>query len=460
MNGICEQIHNEENLPIIEIHEKWEEKRKETFYMQLLFRYSMGLEYTMLLTTLWYYVSREMQSSNSHMFYGLICSGKFIAPIIFGLFISRWFDIHRKLKCCAIFINLMIIAGHILYLIPISPLFPLAGKILQGTSYILNGLMNSELLRAYDKDEIQGQYTVVLFAYGLGETTGVLCVKVFEKIDIWIGGVHIMYGNMPSLLLLGFTIIKLVLTFFFVHDLSLEYDLKANHSGQSESYSRKHLYKLYDILGIDVYILLAEQFFAAFCMALHARIIPLIMQTLHYKYLAVDISFIGVSLIMMFVSFAIKKIKLSSIGVYNCGVLGIALILFIDVALLVIVQNLSDVINYILLTVFIVCFATGWICTKIFNVITIGKLCYSSQQSLVESIRLLVELSAAFLGSLTSAFIYQNLNYCVPLWCILVISLFTAMIIRRKTLTDPKVRDNNIPLMCRIQDNHDNSNPR
>ena len=449
MNDICEKIQNEENCPKIEIYEKWEQKRKETFYLLLLHRFSIGLEHTMLLATLWYYVTSEMHSPNAHLFYGVISSGRFISPVFFGLVISRWFDIHRKLKCCAIVFNLMIATGYTLYLIPILPLFPFAGKTLLGTAFILNGLMNSEILRAYDYDEIQGQYTMALFACGVGETIGILCVKLLEKVDIWIGGLHIIYGNMPSLVLLCFTIIKLVLTFFFVHDLSLEYDLKAHnmHSMQSESYSRNIVYKLHDTFGVDAYVLLAEQFFTSFFTSMPPRLIPLIMQTLQYDYLAVDICFIGVSVSMMLVSLTIKKMKPSAAGVYNCGIFSLVLILLSYIVLLLIVKNLSNVINYILLAGFTISFTTAWICQKIFNVITFGKFCHSPQQSLVESIRSLTELSACLIGSLTSALIYQNLIYCFPVCFIVVIFLLIAMFMRRKTLSDPKVREGNTPLM-------------
>ena len=449
MNEICEKIQNEENCPNIEISEKWKQKRRETFYLYLLHRYSIGLEHTMLLATLWYYVTSEMHSSNPHLIYGVICSGRFICPIFFGLFISRWFDIHRKLKCCAIVINLMIAAGYILYVVPILPMFPFAGNTLLSITFILNTLMNSEILRVYDNDEIQGQFSAVMFAYGLGETTGALCVTLLQKIDIWIGGIHIMYGNIPSLFLLGFTIIKLILTCFFVHDLSLEYDLKAHnvHSGQPESYSRSQLYTMYDAFGFDAYILLVAEFFESFCMALPGRLIPLIMQTLHYDYLGVNICFIGVSVSMMFASLTIKAMKPSGVGVYICGILGLVLILIIGVALLLIIQDLSNVINYILLAVFTVCYATGWICNKIFNVVTIGKLCHGSQQSLMESIRMLVEQIGGLLGSLTSAYIYQNLIYCSPVCFIIVAFLLVVMITRKKTLSDPRVRGNNLSLM-------------
>ena len=155
----------------------------------------------MLHTTLWSYVINGMHSSHPNLFYGIICAGKFICPIFLSLLISRWFDIHRRMKFCAISVNVTIAVGYILYIIPISPFFAFAGTTLQGSCFILTALMNSEILRVYDNDEIQGKFLMVMFAYGLGETIGPVCVKLLDKVDFWIGGLHIMYGNVPSLVL-------------------------------------------------------------------------------------------------------------------------------------------------------------------------------------------------------------------------------------------------------------------
>ena len=412
--------------------------------------FSMGLEYTMIHTTIWSYITNGMHSSHSNLFYGLICAGRVVIPISLGLLISKWFDIHRRLKLCSNVVNMANAVGHILYIIPLSPFFAFAGMILQGSSFILRFIMNSEILRVYENDEIQSRLLVTYFVYGLVEVVGALCVNLLEKLNFWIGGLHIMYGNMPSMILLTVTIIRLILTYFFIHDISKEFDLKEHNflsmqSVRLEAAFTNRSHKPGTYFSIDTIVLLLQQFFSAcVCTALCPRIIPLIIETFHYGQVVVQMSFLGASVTIITTSLTIRQMKPTSTGVYYCGIMNLLLITVAMVILLIITtQKSNDVVNYILLILFIICFSTSWICEATFVVVTLGKMCHGSKQSAAESARMLAKLSGELIGALISAYVYENFIYCFPLLISISPLLLIGVIARRETLSGPKIMDNN-----------------
>ena len=449
-----QDIQNNENDESIIIVERWEQKKKETFAVYLLLMFVIGLDFTMIYASLWSYVTDGMQLSHPDLFYDLIGGGKFFGPVCFCLLISKWFDIHRRLKFCAIFINAMAAVGYILYVIPVSPFFAVAGTILQGFVNILWALMNSEMSRVYDTNEIQGKFLMVMFAYGLGETVGAICIKLLDNVDFWVGGLHIMYGNISSLVLLFVTIINIVLSYFFVHDISKEFEIKQN-TIQSKQHGRpleaslsiNWLHQLEKYFGIDIIILLFQQLFVSAYGSILPRLIPLIMQTFHYTDLAVDVWYIGASISMICISLIIQKISPSPIGVYYYGVLSLLVTLVANTGLMVITDNLSNVMKYILLAVFLICYVVCWVCGSTFIIVTIGSLCHSSKQSYIEGIRMVTLLVGALVGSLVSASVYEYLMYGCPLLLTIGILPLIAIIMKRKTLMYPKVRETNIPLI-------------
>ena len=54
-----------------------------------------GIEFTTILATLWNYVNIDFTNTNAELSYGLIASGRFVAPLLFGTLIAKWFDARR-----------------------------------------------------------------------------------------------------------------------------------------------------------------------------------------------------------------------------------------------------------------------------------------------------------------------------------------------------------------------------
>ena len=227
-----------ESIQIIEeiiIDENWKRKRKETFAIFCLQFFSFGMDFTIIQSTLWPYIKQGMHTSQPKLIYGVISSAKFIPPLFFNLLVSRWFDVHRRLQLIAIVSNALGTVGYVLYIILSSPFIPVFGITLVGFVFVIEVIINSEILRSYTRDESPGKLLELLIAYGCGETVGPIIVKLLDKVDFWIGSLHIMYFTMPCLILIIFSIIKLILMYFFVHDISRNHELNVNESQAEET---------------------------------------------------------------------------------------------------------------------------------------------------------------------------------------------------------------------------------
>ena len=443
-----EAEHNYQSIKISEeiiIDERWKRERKVTFAIFCLLVFSIGMGFTTIQSTLWTYVKQGMHTSKPKLIYGVISGAKFIPPCFFNLFISRWFDVHRRLKLFAIVISMLITVGYVLYMIPSSPFFPIFGITLQGFVFVLRVIINSEILRIYKNDEIPGRLLTLMIAYGFGETIGPIFVKLLDKVDFWVGSLHIMYFTMPCLVLVTFSIIKLILMYFFVHDISRLYGLNVNETlavetGKSDvSISMSWWHKLISTFGIDAILLLVQQFYTGLVTSLFPRLIPLIMNTLRYNNLAVDLCFIGMSVSIMILSFIVKNSRLSPLGIYYCGILSLLSLILGHIVLIIIPKDLNDVVNWILIAVFLACYSFCWISDNTFIIFTLGKLFDNSNQTFVEGIRMAVHMTAGLIASLTSAYVYEYFNYLFPVYVVANILLLIGMVIRRKTLCNPQV---------------------
>ena len=428
------------------IDEKWRRERKETLAIFCLHFFAIGMDYTIIQSTLWTYIKQGMHTSQPKLIYGVISSVVFIFPLFLNLFISRWFDEHRRLKLVAIVMNALATVGYVLYIIPSSPWFPIFGMTLFGVVLVFNVIVYSEILRVYKNDEIPGKLSLIMIAYSLGEITGPIIVKLLDKVDFWVGSLHIMFFTMPSVIVVIFSIIKLILMFFFLHDISRKHKLNVNEpqaeeTGTSEiTIPMSWFHKLISTFGVDAILLLFQQFYSSYFTTLYPRLIPLIMDTLGYNNLDVDLCFIAVSVFITIFSFIVIKTRPSSLGIFNFGILSLLFLMLGNIIIIIIRKDLNDVVTWILLIAFLACYSFCWISVNTFINFTFGRLFDSSNQSFAEGIRLVVQLTGSIIASFASAYVYEYFMYSFPVYAVANVLLLIGMIIRRKTLCNPQVK--------------------
>ena len=387
---------------------EWKLKRAQTLVSYLGQQFLVGLEYTIIQATLLHYLTIDMQSTHPIAHYGMVSSGRFVTSMFVTIAVSTWFDKKRRLKLATMSLSVAVGLGYALYMIPTSPYLAFVGCMLQGCNFAINALMNSEIIRVYEENEVQQMILLYMVAYGAGEIAGPVCVYFSQNVRFQVGPLQITQGNFPGLIMLVLTFAKIPLAYLFVHDVSLEQSLiigdiqngvkdgseDVSQSAKPEKAMQRNIFqKLYikvdEIYGRDGLLLILQQFYSAFAISAICRLPPIILSGLGYGNTATELCFVGISLLTIIFSIIIWKFKLSSIGVYFCGVISMVATLLAWLLLLVLVNlKLVPWLCNLLLVIYVVLDVVLWVSDSTFFVPTIGKLCYGPKQSFVEGTRM------------------------------------------------------------------------
>ena len=238
--------------------------------------------------------------------------------------------------------------------------------ILQGFGILMGVVMNSEIIRVYSGLDCQRNYAYILFSYGLGEVMGPLVLLALKRVpDVDMGAMSISYGNIAGLVLLVVNTVRFVLLFFFAHDLSKEFDLKAQLKAQempepaaeppteppaeppteppaeppteppaepaaeppteppteppaepaTEPASNPLSHwtaSLKKSFTFDAAFLLVQQVYTGFFLSFLARVFPLVVETFGYSDFVLKTSFIGASIAMTVCALIVGRMNLTS----------------------------------------------------------------------------------------------------------------------------------------------------
>ena len=203
--------------------EAWKKKRTKTFIAFTLVEVVLGMEYSMIIPTVYLYLTTLIHSSYPFLFYGLIPASFHMASILSGILLGRISDKTRKIWLIHQCGNMLIMLGNFFYAFPFSSLFPLSGRILSGFGAGLRSVIYGEIGRVYDTPYVSRCIAITsigaMFGYTLGPTVNIL----FVNVDFHIGDWHINYTNMPGVYMTIICFINQFFLFFMVHDLSLEF---------------------------------------------------------------------------------------------------------------------------------------------------------------------------------------------------------------------------------------------
>ena len=210
-------------------NKSWESKRSNTVRVFWFIALVLGAEYSIIIPSLWFYLTEVIQTHNAHFMFGAIVSGFYVAALLSGALIPRYIDRTRDIRRSMMLLILMKMIGNFIYIIPLSAYFPLIGRLLQGMADFCLTIMTAETARAYVNEDTVKQLSTlnqcVYVSYVMAPASNVL----FQFVNFSIYGFHVTYATFPSLLVGLSWFISLILTWLFVSNLSLEYDPKGNN---------------------------------------------------------------------------------------------------------------------------------------------------------------------------------------------------------------------------------------
>ena len=206
--------------------ELWKIKRRNTFVSFCVLACCLGTEYSIIIPSLWFYLTDVIKVKEAKTFYGVILAVYYISAII-GSFTITWIaDRTRRIRLIMLILIMCEVIGNILYSVPTSPYFPLIGRFIQGLGDINMSIITAEIARSFQTQDICPKISTIVTCFSITFVIAPAMNVAFKYIDINVLGWQINYGNLPGLFMAVCFICVLITTYFFVSDLSKEYDLK------------------------------------------------------------------------------------------------------------------------------------------------------------------------------------------------------------------------------------------
>ena len=124
-------------------------------------------------------------------------------------------------------LNFVSIIGGFAYIVNKSFIFPIIGSLLLGSPVLMQPVAFGEMSRAYSPKDVAQKLPLMTLSSYVGYFPAALSLHTLKNLKFYVGPFLIEYENVLGVIMPVCYFILQVLTVFFVHDLSLEYDLKS-----------------------------------------------------------------------------------------------------------------------------------------------------------------------------------------------------------------------------------------
>ncbi|XP_047145550.1 uncharacterized protein LOC124818587 isoform X1 [Hydra vulgaris] len=484
-------------------NEKWLRKRKLTFIAFSIQLIIIGIEYTLTLLTLWLYIKEMINTNSPKLLYSVVSVSFMLASTIVMPFIGRIVDKYRNIKSCFLLCNLLMLTGNVLYSIPFSPAFLVAGRIVAGFGGSLKSVIFSETIRCYPASETSSKLSVLSVMHNLGFMLGPGINFFFKDMSFFIGRWHLLDVNFPGLFM-GFVCIAMeILTLTMVHDVSKEFDYKAllenndatdivekvifdknsedvekipivrynnesnytnvgdeksnyvgdgdeksNYTGDSEILlplkSKKHaVLKILKVLFLhfDSALILFTNFVIAFFFITADIWLPLlVIEKMHLSILEMNISFFGVSGICALMLLLFIWKPVSDKNMIILLIISLVGFCIVSTGFIVLSYfPFNKALNVVLCIIYMVSFGGAPIIVDVFFVNTLSKMVKSNILTFVDSIRYSMFSAGAFLGFIFSPFMFDYVITFGTMYITVMIIIGIMFTVRNKHFINPKL---------------------
>ena len=207
-------------------YQKWLRKRKWTTIAFAIQNTLLGLEYSIIMLNMWIYIEQLVKPDHPKIYYSIISVSCMMSSAILSIFTSRMADRYRNIRSIFLATNLSLIIGNIIYMIPFSPWFLLAGRIIAGAGHGQSSVISGELARCYSPNELTSKFSLMGMCNAFGFMIAPGINIAVSSVDFTIGNWHITFANFSGIYLAVIYLIAQVMVIFMIHNISKEYDQK------------------------------------------------------------------------------------------------------------------------------------------------------------------------------------------------------------------------------------------
>ena len=401
---------------------------------------------------------------------------RYLAAAIFSFPLTYWHDRSRKTKLIMISLNFVSIIGGFVYIVNKSFIFPIIGSLLLGSPFLMQPVAFGEMSRAYSPKDVTQKLPLMTLSSYVGYFPAALSLHTLKNIKFYVGPFLMEYENVLGVIMAVYYFILQVLTVFFVHDLSLEYDLKSallsqeikirktgkatevcpasmnnprksltDHSVQkhiteydtSKTTMLKNLKRL--LTNADVLLIYGLVFLYYFSGALSFTYLPIVLE----KKLGYDLQIFNILLLIygviliMFIPFVVK-VKIGSKLAFIIGSLSFVLLIMILIYLQGINRGYTKPRNIGLLAVIMIFLSFLYIGEEVFLTCTVSKFVKPDIQSFADGVRSMCGVLGREFGTLSTILIVANEQIVFAILLTLLICFTIMLLLRRNTLMKPE----------------------
>ena len=459
----------------------WERKRRSTFIAFCLQMMLQEFGFFAFSNTAWSYVVELLRANDSYFTYSLMAWGFYLPPLILTSFVSYLHDVYRRTRFFMMILNCICTIGAILYLLYMFPYVPTFGCMLLGFKYLFVPVAFGEVSRSYEPEELTRKLPIISIASYGGIVPAGIITYASQGINWNIKLLNINYGNFYGVVLLAAHCIMQVVTLIFVHDISLEFNLKScllaknsNESNLSDVEDHKNLLGKCSVenfygdnkgckrklsmpkniatdknltlqnslkrifKGLDLMFIYFLTMLFSYNAAIYLVVMPLFIQDkLHYSVLVLNIYNISFCTCLLVFLLIMVAVKISSATAYYIGITSLLLLIVIGVYLKILDVNHGNLYNIAILTATSISVAFTYSAEDIFLTVSIAKLVKPDIQSFADGIRTVMQLGGIAFGSLSSPLYIKHTNIFNVVLGLIVLTSVSVMLKRRRTLKNP-----------------------
>ena len=448
---------------------KWRRNRFATFVIFSIEVFVMGIVYSFGISTYWTYITLQLKPDKPYLVYGLMTYLHYLPTMLFGLVITNLHDKYRETKFFLVIINFITFIGAIMYTIDFSKYFPIIGCLLMGVRYLAQPVAVGELARSYKPEELTYKLPILNFFCYLSIGPASIINFVSEKISFSIGPLNVRYGNFHGIIVAVLYIFLMFLVIRFVHNLSLDFDLKEYLQQKtiiskdiSEKYSEEecllpnnasdpYTSKEKDIKETSIlnslkrlvsnpdvmlmyFLVWLFNYMAYFSFAY----IPLLIQNeLQYDARYVNGFYLGHTVLLLVFLPVIIFLKTDSKTSFYIGLASYVLMLIIVFCFRAISIHQTTLFNTALLLIILVLYAIIYTCEDIFLMCTIAKFVKPDIQSFADGIRAMMRNLGSATGCLSVPFFLKHKDVFYIFQGILLLIAIVMMLFRKSVLQNP-----------------------
>lgn len=225
-------------------YQTWLIKRKHTAIGFGLHYVFIGFEFSIVLVNLWLYIETLVQPHHMKLYYSLISFSYIAISGVLTIFIARYADRSRNIRFLFFFTNSALIIGNLIYTLHFSPWLLILGRSIASVGFSQRSIVMGEMARCYTPEDLTKKVSLLSMVFSFGFLSAPGMNILFEPVDFYIGNLHITFANASGLYVSVIFIVAQIISYFFIHDLSKEYDLKAEMEKNKHSFE-EHLYNCF-----------------------------------------------------------------------------------------------------------------------------------------------------------------------------------------------------------------------